>query len=89
MINEKDNQISDNSMLYFGSHNFSPSAWGNIEKKDTQISIANWELGIVFPPSPDSAKLKKEIMSQMTINMTNPQKYEKGDDQPFILSKQV
>ena len=31
--NEKeDNQITDDSLLYFGSHNFSPSAWGRIEK---------------------------------------------------------
>ncbi len=24
-------EISDDSILYFGSHNFSPSAWGNME----------------------------------------------------------
>jgi len=33
IVNDKDSdRITDNSLLYFGSHNFSPSAWGNIEK---------------------------------------------------------
>jgi len=27
--------ISDGSLLYFGSHNFSPSAWGNDEKGES------------------------------------------------------
>lgn len=36
IVNDADkNVISDNSILYFGSHNFSPSAWGNIEKNGT------------------------------------------------------
>jgi len=42
--------IDDDTLLYFGSHNFSAAAWGNMEKKNTQISIANWELGVVFGP---------------------------------------
>ena len=25
------NEISDDTILYFGSHNFTPSAWGRIE----------------------------------------------------------
>ena len=58
----EDNCISDNSLLYFGSHNFSPSAWGNMEKNQTQISINNWELGVVFPPGEGTAELKKNII---------------------------
>ena len=59
IVNDKDlDHISDDSLLYFGSHNFSPSAWGNIEKNNTQISLNNWELGIVFPPQVGSAVLK-------------------------------
>lgn len=42
--------IDDDTVLYFGSHNFSTSAWGKEEKGGTQIAIANWELGAVFPP---------------------------------------
>ena len=51
IVNDKEtDQINDNSLLYFGSHNFSPSAWGNIEKAGTQLHTANWELGVAFPP---------------------------------------
>ena len=53
-----DNKISDNTLLYFGSHNFSPSAWGNIEKNGTQISMNNWEIGVVFPPGEATSDLK-------------------------------
>lgn len=87
MNNLSDNQIDDDSLLYFGSHNFSPSAWGNIEKKDTQLFTANWELGIVFPPSNNSTDLKNEIVDSMVMNLRTPTKYSKGDDYPFILSR--
>jgi tyrosyl-DNA phosphodiesterase-1 len=56
-------------MLYFGSHNFSAAAWGNLEKKGTQISIANWELGVVFPPAPGSAQLKKRIVESLPLKV--------------------
>jgi tyrosyl-DNA phosphodiesterase-1 len=61
--------IEDDSMLYFGSHNFSAAAWGNLEKKGTQISIANWELGVVFPPAPGSAQLKKRIIESLPLKV--------------------
>ena len=38
----------------FGSHNFSPSAWGMLEKEGSQLAIANWELGVVFLPEKGS-----------------------------------
>jgi hypothetical protein len=31
-----------------GSHNMTKAAWGKYEKKDTQLHIANSELGIVM-----------------------------------------
>ena len=40
--------IDDDTMLYFGSHNFSSAAWGREEKHG--FCIQNWELGVVFPP---------------------------------------
>ncbi|OCF43592.1 hypothetical protein I317_02610 [Kwoniella heveanensis CBS 569] len=37
--------------IYVGSHNFSPSAWGNVDvkKNPPTLNIRNYELGIVFP----------------------------------------
>lgn len=29
---------------YAGSHNFSPSAWGRLQKNESQLHIANYEL---------------------------------------------
>ena len=58
----KEDEISDNTVLYFGSHNLSTAAWGNQEKDNTFISIASWELGVLFPPQLGSADLKKKIL---------------------------
>jgi len=33
---------------YIGSHNMSPSAWGRLQKGDTQFHTANYELGVLF-----------------------------------------
>lgn len=50
-----------------------------MEKKNTQIHIANWELGDVFPPGEGSKKIKEEILKSLPLNMTNPAKYGKND----------
>ena len=36
--------------VYAGSHNFTRSAWGQIEKKERQIAICNYECGVVLLP---------------------------------------
>ena len=50
IITEEDNSINDDTIIYFGSHNFSPAAWGKYEKDYSQISISNVELGVLVPP---------------------------------------
>jgi tyrosyl-DNA phosphodiesterase-1 len=97
VVNDEDNTINDDSLLYFGSHNFSPSAWGNVEKRGSQIHMANWELGIIFPPGSGTASLKSEIIDAMTLMLcsttnpsaqSSPPKYDlRGVDMPFILEK--
>lgn len=47
---DQESKITDDTILYFGSHNFSAAAWGNLEKNETQIAIANWEIGVLFGP---------------------------------------
>ena len=73
VVNDKDNdQITDSTFLYFGSANFSPSAWGEIEvksKKNNTIHIPNWELGIALPPEKGSASLKREMIDSMVIKL--------------------
>ena len=91
VVNGQTNEITDDSLLYFGSHNFSPSAWGNIEKGGTQIGMANWELGVVFPPEEGTRELKQQILDSMTLRLCEPEpakKYDlQGGDYPFILDK--
>jgi tyrosyl-DNA phosphodiesterase-1 len=45
-----DYSIDDDTLIYFGSHNLSPAAWGKYEKDCSQINIYNTELGVLMPP---------------------------------------
>lgn len=47
-----DDKIDDDTLIYFGSHNFSANAWGRHEKNGNAIS--NWELGVTFLPEAGS-----------------------------------
>ena len=50
IVTEENNSINDDTIIYFGSHNFSAAAWGKYEKDCSQISISNVELGVLMPP---------------------------------------
>ena len=50
IITNDDTTINDDTIIYFGSHNFSPAAWGKYERDFTQIAINNSELGVLIPP---------------------------------------
>lgn len=81
--------IDDETLLYFGSHNFSAAAWGNIEKKGTQISIANCEIGVVFPPADGSKEMKIKILESLPLKVLPcPKRYNLEIDRPFIMEKQ-
>ena len=49
-VTEKGGEITDDSYIYFGSHNFSAAAWGKYENNYTKMSMFNTELGILVPP---------------------------------------
>jgi tyrosyl-DNA phosphodiesterase-1 len=74
--------ITDNTIFYFGSHNLSPSAWGNFEKDKKQINMANYELGVVFNPIKLRYEEKKMILSSLIINL-NSDYY--GDEKAWVL----
>ena len=67
-------KIDDDTLLYFGSHNFSTNAWGKQEKQGTQFTIANWELGVAFLPEEGSKEKKMEIMESLNVRFP-PEKY--------------
>ena len=74
--------LSNDSIIYIGSHNLSASAWGNYEKNGTQISIANYELGIIFDINILSFQEKLDIYNNLLFNFDAP-KYT-DEDAPFI-----
>lgn len=72
-------------ICYIGSHNLSPSAWGNYEKKDTQISMANYELGLLFNPLKVSKEEMIAIYDNLPVKIENLKKFEK-EDVPFTVN---
>jgi tyrosyl-DNA phosphodiesterase 1 len=76
--NEGEIQITDNTIFYFGSHNLSLAAWGNFEKNDSQVSMANFELGVVFNPIKLRYEEKIKLYKSLILNL-NSKSYEKDD----------
>jgi tyrosyl-DNA phosphodiesterase-1 len=75
-------EIDDNSIFYFGSHNISIAAWGTLEKKDTQISMANYELGIIFNPLLLTYEEKQKISNSLLVNLNS--EFYSNSDSPWI-----
>ena len=74
--------LNNDSIIYIGSHNFSASAWGNFEKNETQISMANYELGIIFDLNMLNFMEKLDIYNNLLFNFDVP-KYSE-EDKPFF-----
>ncbi|WRT67770.1 uncharacterized protein IL334_004743 [Kwoniella shivajii] len=64
--------------IYVGSHNFSPSAWGNVDvkKNPPTLNIKNYEIGIVFPLDRGNAKA---IADKVAPYKRPAMKYTAGD----------
>jgi len=75
--------LNNDSIIYIGSHNFSLSAWGNYEKNETQIAIANYELGVLFDSNILTFEEKLDIYNNLLFNFDNP-KYS-TEDKPFMI----
>ena len=75
-------EVDDDTVIYFGSHNFTASAWGKYEKEGSTIAFTNTELGVVFPCKPGSAALKRQIVADLPFKYP-PLKFPKGV-QPFF-----
>lgn len=50
VVTDESGEIDDDSFIYFGSHNLSPSAWGKYEKDYTQFTMSHSEMGVLVPP---------------------------------------
>ncbi|PVG00678.1 phospholipase D/nuclease [Serendipita vermifera] len=65
--------------LYVGSHNFTPSAWGNLSGSSFTpiINIVNYELGVLIPLSDDPQKAEEEANGLVSWKRP-PRKYDLG-----------
>jgi len=81
-IESLDDLIDDETILYFGSHNFSPSSWGFIEGNKNQQMVPNWELGVLFMPKAGSKADKIRILESLNVKL--PALKYAEDDKPFI-----
>jgi len=75
--------INNESLLFFGSHNFSSAAWGNYEKNNNQISMSNYELGILFNLNKLNLYEKQNIFNSIILNV-NSNFYKEKEDEPFL-----
>jgi len=67
--------------IYIGSHNFTGSAWGRLQKSNQQLHVANYELGVVFLPQ-SSKKIYQHI--EQNIPFAIPPPRYKSTDKAFI-----
>ncbi len=74
--------MSNDILFYFGSHNFSMAAWGSLEKNDSQVSMANYELGIIFNPVKLRFQEKQNILKSFAYNLNSG--FYKNEDKPFL-----
>ena len=82
IMTNDDWEINDDTLIYFGSHNFTASAWGRYEKGDTVLAVANTEIGVVFPSCPNSAEIKKQIVGDLPFRFP-PRKF-KSEEKPYF-----
>lgn len=87
VMTDDDWEINDNTVIYFGSHNCTPSAWGRYEKNETLFQVANTELGVVYPPAEGSATFKKQLVEGLPFKFP-PRKFT-SDEQPFFTDHMV
>jgi len=65
IVTDESGEIDDDTFIYFGSHNFSPSAWGRYEKDYSQFTIGHTELGVLVPPMKGSKERKMELVRNL------------------------
>jgi tyrosyl-DNA phosphodiesterase-1 len=80
-------QVDDSSIIYLGSHNLSKAAWGSLTKNGSNISIQNYEAGVVLLPGEGTAAMKQNIVSDLPFDIYS-EKYEVGT-KPWIIQEHL
>ena len=64
---EEGKGVSDQSVIYMGSHNLSRAAWGWYEKEGTQLAISNYEIGVFFNVGVGTREVKQKVVDAMAF----------------------
>ena len=84
-ITTDDLEVTKEEIYYLGSHNFSPSAWGNLELKDTQLSSGNYELGVILNSSIMNKQEKNKIREAYLFSK-DVETIENAKEKPWLLN---
>lgn len=65
VVSNRGGELSDDTIVYVGSHNMTKAAWGRYNRLGTTCYVSNYEMGVLLPPRPGSAKWKKELVRKL------------------------
>jgi len=73
---------------YIGSHNFTPSAWGNISGSVAEpvLNVTNFEMGVCFTITTPNADA---TASELVCWERPPPRYRSGVDEPWMQDKHL
>jgi hypothetical protein len=88
VIHERDEEVSDNTAIYIGSHNMSGGAWGVLQRYGKTLYVGNYELGIFFKPKKGSKEVKERILKSLLFKLY-PTEYDLSVDKPYLFKKMM
>jgi tyrosyl-DNA phosphodiesterase-1 len=68
LVSRAGEMVSDDTIIYLGSHNFTTAAWGRFEQDGATVFVNNYELGVLIPPLKGSAKAKGDLIAQFDVD---------------------
>lgn len=75
-------EITDDTIVYIGSANFTVAAWGRKLIQDSKLECFNYELGMLFASRKGTANAKKDLLKKLGVDIA-AEKYESNDEPYF------
>ena len=75
-------EISDDTVIYVGSHNLTASAWGSFSKDWKRIRCLNYELGLLFLSQKGTKNAKMDLVEKLGVNIEG--EFYGENDTPFF-----
>jgi tyrosyl-DNA phosphodiesterase-1 len=85
IISNENGDITDDTIIYLGSHNMTKAAWGRFSNLGERVFVSNYEMGVILPPRPKSAYKKMNIVKK--LGFVYPAKRFEPKERPFTRNK--